>query len=67
MLQTLRRSLPVKVLSHIDSRAVAMEAGISEGVRNSSPTEWGSLENGRDRTGGLQMPTVNSTRKTWVQ
>jgi len=27
-LQTLRRSLPVKVLSHIDSRAVAMEAGI---------------------------------------
>lgn len=37
---------PQRVSPHIDSWTVAMEVGISSGVCNNSPTEWGGLENG---------------------
>jgi len=39
------------VLPHDDNWAVAMGAGICEEVRDSSPAEWGSPENGRGSTG----------------
>jgi len=36
-----------KVFFHQDSRSVAMEVGIRNGVCNNSATEWKSPENGR--------------------
>eukprot|EP00828_Plagiopyla_frontata_P000956 TRINITY_DN0_c2_g1_i3.p4 TRINITY_DN0_c2_g1~~TRINITY_DN0_c2_g1_i3.p4 ORF type:complete len:107 (-),score=0.56 TRINITY_DN0_c2_g1_i3:456-776(-) len=43
--QNSRASDTEKVLIHLDSRAVAMEVGICQGVCNNSPAEWISPEN----------------------
>jgi len=48
--QNLGHGNQVRMLSHIDSRDVAMEAGNVLGVRNSSPAEWDGSANERTLT-----------------